>query len=639
MLARIPLERGIELATQYGVNTLLAPIVDPSLNDETYAAQLPSGRQSSPAKPSAGTSSATPVASRPPTTIPTTIPSGAQSRQIFLQQQPVTSPFLPGGGSNVIHYPIPPAHHGGRTYNGQGIHSSAMMTPSAILAAGHGSVRAQPGAFYGYYDPGGAAPAPGNESALGLSDRKRARGDETEGEGRADGRVLQQTREDGARGETMMAGYHPAYESYPSGRSDMGPPSSKRIRTDDAGHSLTDSPYGGPPLAGYPPPFQHHSSLDQHDQYSASASSSGFQSNLHHAHYRVPTTASESAAMQRFADSLVDGEGNALYTMDAASAGGASTPGHLPSCPPGMIDPSLKDSGSIPPSLVSQGSLHQYSPLPVQDSLAPHTRLANKPTDPAKNPDPVRQRAILIAFFERQVSSSSESIEPPQADDPEDPSSLLSDPTEPFDPNLVIDPQGHTALHWACALARPHLVNYLLEKGADPHRGNHAGETPLMRCILATNNYDQRSFPLLLALADSTMALSIRTIDRSHRSVLHHIALLAGVPGRAGAARYYMMCLLEWMAKNEGIAGMVKGTEGFKNVIDGRDVNGDTALVVSARVGNRSLVKLLVEAGAEKGVVNKLGLKAGDYGIEEEVGHFLSFVSSRRRTDRVYVCL
>lgn len=100
-----------------------------------------------------------------------------------------------------------------------------------------------------------------------------------------------------------------------------------------------------------------------------------------------------------------------------------------------------------------------------------------------------------------------------------------------------------------------------------------------------------------------------------------------------------MMCLLEWMAKNEGIAGMVKGTEGFKNVIDGRDVNGDTALVVSARVGNRSLVKLLVEAGAEKGVVNKLGLKAGDYGIEEEVGHFLSFVSSRRRTDRVYVCL
>ncbi|CDZ97980.1 Transcription regulator HTH, APSES-type DNA-binding domain [Phaffia rhodozyma] len=668
----IPLERGLELAAQYGVQSLLAPIVDTSLNDATYTASLPAGRQSSPDKSQAGSNSnptlitpsnstgptnppstsapTTNAASSTTTTATTIVPSGSQSRQILLQQQAITSPFLPSGGSNVAQYPIPAPHHGGRSYNGQTVHSSAMMTPADILAAGQGAVRTPAGAFHGYYDQAGGETSGSLEENSRRTeaggDRKRARTEDVNERGEIP------KEENGGRN-----GYHQQHED--SVASFSKAPQTKRMRTEDGSNPAGTEPglyESGAPLAGYPSPFQNHLPLDQYDASTSASTSSSLTNQVFppRSNHRVPMTTSESADMQRFADSLIDGDGNGLYTVDYNSADGTPTPGHsqehhrpspsqlATSIRPsntnayGLVDPSLKEATSTDsfPSIHSTHLLSQPdsrpSPGPVQDALAPHTRLASKPTDPAKNADPARQRAILLSFFERQIPATTstpstsnggreQTSDLLHADDPEDPSSLLADPTEPFDPNLIIDPQGHTALHWACALARPNLVTYLLNRGADPHRGNHSGETPLMRSILATNNYDQRAFPSLLSLADSTLALTLRTMDRSHRSVLHHVALLAGVPGRAGAARYYMECLLEWIAKHESLAGTVKGTEGFKSVVDARDINGDTALIVSARVGNRTLTRFLVDVGAEKGVVNKLGLRAGDYGIEEEL--------------------
>ena len=54
--------------------------------------------------------------------------------------------------------------------------------------------------------------------------------------------------------------------------------------------------------------------------------------------------------------------------------------------------------------------------------------------------------------------------------------------------------------------------------------------------------------------------------------------------------------------------------------MDVQDVHGDTALNIAARVGNRGLVKLLLDAGADKARANKLGLKPQDFGVEVEVG-------------------
>lgn len=244
--------------------------------------------------------------------------------------------------------------------------------------------------------------------------------------------------------------------------------------------------------------------------------------------------------------------------------------------------------------------------------LVPFTRFASKPHDPSSNPDPQRQRALLLSLFDVPSSSNS--------DDPEDPSTLLTSPTEPFDSNLVIDKDGHTALHWACSLSRPNLVRFLLERGADPHRGNYSGETPLIRLVLATNTFESHSLLSLLALPE--ISGTLRTLDTSRKSVLHHIALVAGVRGRAAAARYYMESVLEWIAINEGVGRAPTGGQGFRTIVDIMDMHGDTALNIAARVGNRSLVRLLLDVGADKTLANNVGLRPGDFGIEEKVGGF-----------------
>ncbi|OCH85493.1 transcription factor [Obba rivulosa] len=177
------------------------------------------------------------------------------------------------------------------------------------------------------------------------------------------------------------------------------------------------------------------------------------------------------------------------------------------------------------------------------------------------------------------------------------------------DIDLVLDDQGHTALHLAASMARHAIVNALVAHGADVHRGNYNGETPLIRACLATHNADQQTFHLLVA----ALHPSIRTIDTSRRSVLHHISATAGVKGRTAAARYYMEQIFLWIAQQQG--------GDFRSLVDLQDEHGDTALNIAARVGNRSLVRTLLDVGANRILPNKLGLRPGDFGVEtEELG-------------------
>ncbi|KAF8730068.1 hypothetical protein AX14_005681 [Amanita brunnescens Koide BX004] len=174
------------------------------------------------------------------------------------------------------------------------------------------------------------------------------------------------------------------------------------------------------------------------------------------------------------------------------------------------------------------------------------------------------------------------------------------------DIDAVLDEHGHSALHLAASLARQKTVNALLSHGADPHRGNYLGETPLIRACLATHNADQQTFHHLVA----SLHHSIRTIDTSRKSILHHIVSLAGVKGRSGSARYYLEQVFLWIAKHQG--------GDFKSLVDLQDEHGDTALNIAARVGNRSLVRTLLDVGANRLLPNKLGLRPGDFGVESE---------------------
>lgn len=183
--------------------------------------------------------------------------------------------------------------------------------------------------------------------------------------------------------------------------------------------------------------------------------------------------------------------------------------------------------------------------------------------------------------------------------------------------DLVIDDHGHTALHWASALCRLPLVRALVARstsagGANVHAGNYAGETALQRAVLVTNSYDASAFPALLLL----LAPSLHTRDHKRRTVLHHIALVAALRGRAAPARYYLACVLDYIAAHD--SGRPSA------LVDAQDEEGETALGIAARVGNASMVRMLLDVGARKDLPNVLGIRPADWGVGSDTPDALS---------------
>ncbi|KAH9847568.1 transcription factor [Lenzites betulinus] len=253
---------------------------------------------------------------------------------------------------------------------------------------------------------------------------------------------------------------------------------------------------------------------------------------------------------------------------------------------------------SSPPATALNGKAPDSKPGSPQYNI----RFASKPsisrtTDPNAPARDTRRASIVLAICTR--------------DDPQPVLDMIREippdnPALASDIDLVLDEQGHTALHLAASTARHTIVTALIAAGADVHRGNYSGETPLMRACLATHCFDTQSFHTLVA----SLYASIRTLDTARRTVFHHIAASAGVKGRATAARYYLDQINLWIVNNE--------KADFRSIIDVQDEHGDTALNITARVGNRGLVRALLDAGANRLLGNKLGLRPGDFGVETE---------------------
>ena len=195
--------------------------------------------------------------------------------------------------------------------------------------------------------------------------------------------------------------------------------------------------------------------------------------------------------------------------------------------------------------------------------------------------------------------------------------------------NLVIDDHGHTALHWAAALCRLSLVRMLTALppscgGANVFVGNYAGETALHRSVLVTNAYELSQLPELLDI----LAASLETRDHRKRTVLHHIALVAGLKGRAAPARYYLSCVLDRISKDASTKA---------SLLDAQDDEGETALSIAARLGNTNMIKMLLDAGARKDLPNYLGITPLDWGISNASpdGGVLQELGSYRPADVV----
>ncbi|THV05390.1 transcription factor [Dendrothele bispora CBS 962.96] len=184
------------------------------------------------------------------------------------------------------------------------------------------------------------------------------------------------------------------------------------------------------------------------------------------------------------------------------------------------------------------------------------------------------------------------------------PQILISPPID-FDPNMGIDDDGHTALHWACAMGRIRIVKLLLTAGADIFKVNKSGQTPLMRSVMFANNYDVRKFPELYEL----LHRSTLNIDNYNRTVFHHVVDVAMSKGKTHAARYYMETVLTRLADYP---------KELADVINFQDEDGETALTMAARCRSKRLVKILIDHGADPKIINGDGKSTEDYILEDE---------------------
>ncbi|BFZ62029.1 Transcription factor mbp1 (MBF subunit p120) [Saitoella coloradoensis] len=179
---------------------------------------------------------------------------------------------------------------------------------------------------------------------------------------------------------------------------------------------------------------------------------------------------------------------------------------------------------------------------------------------------------------------------------------FLYRPLPNFDANSIIDEEGHTAFHWACAMATVEVAQLLKEAGADISLANAQGQTPLMRAIMFTNNYEQRTFSRLVDMLQST----VYCMDRYGQTVFHHIALTTTTRSKLAAARNYIELLLAKLAETQS-------KEQIGRILDMRNLEGDTALLICARNGARKCARVMMDFLANPGIPNNQGHTATEY--------------------------
>lgn len=186
------------------------------------------------------------------------------------------------------------------------------------------------------------------------------------------------------------------------------------------------------------------------------------------------------------------------------------------------------------------------------------------------------------------------------------PSFLLHPPPD-FNVNEIIDDEAHTAFHWAAAMGDLQVLDLLLRAGADITQVNARGETPLMRAVLFTNNYDRKSFPRLVEMLRST----IPHTDKFRSSVFHHIAATTLSRNKCIAARYYADVLLQKMAEIYPMSDIALQ-------LNGQDQEGDTALTIAARNGAKKLIRSLLAYNTNPHIPNAQGQTADELIVEVE---------------------
>ena len=175
------------------------------------------------------------------------------------------------------------------------------------------------------------------------------------------------------------------------------------------------------------------------------------------------------------------------------------------------------------------------------------------------------------------------------------------EPPQTIDLNRPVDDKGHTPMHWAAAMGDLHVVSTLEQRGARLDCQAHNGETPLMRAVMFTNNWDKQTMDRLVDRLQGTADMS----DWFGSTVFHHIAATTCSKSKYQCARYYLDILLTKL-------GETWPPEMLTALLEKGDHNGDTAIILAARYGARKCVRSLLNHGVNIETPNARGETADE---------------------------
>lgn len=176
------------------------------------------------------------------------------------------------------------------------------------------------------------------------------------------------------------------------------------------------------------------------------------------------------------------------------------------------------------------------------------------------------------------------------------PASEVSPPCLPagFQIDRAIDNHNHTALHWAAAMADLEMVKYFLSLGANKRVRNVRGETPIIRAVIFTNNYEKNTMEKMVSLFQTTL----QDRDDYGGTVFHHAAALTFSHVKRQGARHYLDILLNMFSE-------IVSQQEFFHFLNAQDHNGDTALHIVARNNAKKCVRALQGRGVASDISNK----------------------------------
>ncbi|KAF2816939.1 apses-domain-containing protein [Mytilinidion resinicola] len=176
-------------------------------------------------------------------------------------------------------------------------------------------------------------------------------------------------------------------------------------------------------------------------------------------------------------------------------------------------------------------------------------------------------------------------------------------PEPPANVNLdrPIDEKGHSAMHWAAAMGDVEVVKELMRRGARIDCLSNNLETPLMRAVMFTNNFDKNTMPSMVKIFQQTV---VRT-DWFGSTVFHHIAATTSSTNKYVCARYYLDCII-----NKLLETWVP--EEVTRLLNIQDKNGDTAIMIAARNGARKCVRSFLGRFVTTDIPNNKGETADD---------------------------